>query len=429
MANVEIFLTSGTTWAVPMDFDASKPNSVECIGGGSGCGQAPGGADRYNAAGGGGAYSKQVNVAFTPGATVAIAVGDGSGSSVAGTPSAPGGDTWIAINNTATDITSPGVICGAKGASGAVPIMIADGNGTQGGQASAGVGSILFSGGNGATFVAAITGGRQGGGGGAGGPFGDGGHGGTNDPTGTQLAAWGGGGGGGGGGGNGQDGSSGGMIGGTGGNNHLGAGGGVGGTVGPDRAIGLGTDGTAGGGGGGSGNIAASNGTTGGAGTEWGTAGSGGGGGAAGDGTFDGGNPGPGGLYGGGAGAATESFTANPGQGAGQGIIRIVYRTIVAILSIDDVRVTSLLTESPCTSVQFDPIFAAVGPSLGLRWSDTRGATFGNAVPQDFGSDPLVQPQWNRTGYARGRVFELFWTAALKTALNGAFVEVVPWDS
>ncbi len=100
-----------------------------------------------------------------------------------------------------------------------------------------------------------------------------------------------------------------------------------------------------------------------------------------------------------------------------------------AVLNMDNVIVTCLATESPCTAVQFSSAFAAVGPSLGLRWSDTRGATWGNPVPQDFGSNPLVQPQWNRTGYARDRVFELFWSAAIKTALNGAFVEVVPWKS
>ena len=94
----------------------------------------------------------------------------------------------------------------------------------------------------------------------------------------------------------------------------------------------------------------------------------------------------------------------------------------------DNVVVTSLLTESPCTSVQFDPSFAAAKPSFGLRWSDTRGKTFGNAVPQEFG-DALSQPQWNRTGMARDRVFELFWSAAYKTALNGAFVEVSPLRS
>jgi hypothetical protein len=98
------------------------------------------------------------------------------------------------------------------------------------------------------------------------------------------------------------------------------------------------------------------------------------------------------------------------------------------VLNMANVVVTSLTTESPCTVAEYTtpPTFS---PALGLRWSDTRGATFGNPVAQPFGTDPLTQPQWNRTGYARDRVFELFWSAAAKTALNGAFVIVDPWKS
>jgi probable HAF family extracellular repeat protein len=97
-------------------------------------------------------------------------------------------------------------------------------------------------------------------------------------------------------------------------------------------------------------------------------------------------------------------------------------------LNMANVAVTSLAAESPCTVAQYTtpPSFV---PALGLRWSDTRGLTFGNPVAQPFGTDPLAQPQWNRTGYARDRVFELFWSAAVKTALNGAFVIVEPWKS
>jgi uncharacterized membrane protein len=99
-----------------------------------------------------------------------------------------------------------------------------------------------------------------------------------------------------------------------------------------------------------------------------------------------------------------------------------------AVLNMDNVVVTSLTTESPCTVAQYTTP-PDVSPALGLRWSDTRGQTFGNAVAQQLSTDPLSQLQWNRTGYARDRVFELFWSAALKTALNGAFIEVEPWKS
>lgn len=67
----------------------------------------------------------------------------------------------------------------------------------------------------------------------------------------------------------------------------------------------------------------------------------------------------------------------------------------------------------------------APGATVNLRWSDTRGITYGNPVAQSLG-DPgeyLTQPQWNRLGMARDRVFELSWTAPAKTALNGAWIE------
>lgn len=99
-----------------------------------------------------------------------------------------------------------------------------------------------------------------------------------------------------------------------------------------------------------------------------------------------------------------------------------------AILNLGDVIVTSLAVESPCTVAQYlTP--PPVSPAMGLRWSDTRGASYGNAVAQALGTNPLTQLQWNRTGYARDRVFELFWSAASKTALNGAFILVEPWKS
>jgi hypothetical protein len=98
------------------------------------------------------------------------------------------------------------------------------------------------------------------------------------------------------------------------------------------------------------------------------------------------------------------------------------------VLNMGHVIATSLATESPCTSVVFSPA-PLVTPSMGLHWSDTRGAKWGNPVPQPLTSDPLAQPIWNRTGYARDRVFELFWSFAFNTALNGAFVDIEPFES
>ncbi|MDR5802135.1 hypothetical protein [Caballeronia sp. LZ001] len=63
-------------------------------------------------------------------------------------------------------------------------------------------------------------------------------------------------------------------------------------------------------------------------------------------------------------------------------------------------------------------------PVARLRWSDTRGRTWGNAVSRGLGArgqfGELVQ--FNRLGRSRERVFELAWSANVRTALNGAYV-------
>lgn len=60
-----------------------------------------------------------------------------------------------------------------------------------------------------------------------------------------------------------------------------------------------------------------------------------------------------------------------------------------------------------------------------LRWSDTRGESWGNAVQRSLGKEGeyLKSVQWRRLGMARDRVFELSWSAPCKTALLGAWVE------
>ena len=69
-----IFLTSGSTWTVPSDWNSSN-NTIEVIGGGGG-----GGSSQYsNGGGGGGAWSKVTNASLTPGATVGVQVGSGGG--------------------------------------------------------------------------------------------------------------------------------------------------------------------------------------------------------------------------------------------------------------------------------------------------------------------------------------------------------------
>lgn len=70
-------------------------------------------------------------------------------------------------------------------------------------------------------------------------------------------------------------------------------------------------------------------------------------------------------------------------------------------------------------------------PLVWLRWSDTRGASYGNPVTRSLGSAGQydVQAKWWRLGVARDRVFELSWSAPVRTALLGAFIETVEHGS
>lgn len=65
-------------------------------------------------------------------------------------------------------------------------------------------------------------------------------------------------------------------------------------------------------------------------------------------------------------------------------------------------------------------------PKISLRWSNNRGATFGNRIEQDMGAggEYYKNIQWGRLGLARDRVFELSWSAPTATALNGCFIDV-----
>jgi hypothetical protein len=67
-------------------------------------------------------------------------------------------------------------------------------------------------------------------------------------------------------------------------------------------------------------------------------------------------------------------------------------------------------------------------PMVSLRWSDDRGATYGQRVEQSMGSGGqyLTSVLWNRCGIARDRVFELSWSAPMETSLQGAFIDVIP---
>lgn len=60
-----------------------------------------------------------------------------------------------------------------------------------------------------------------------------------------------------------------------------------------------------------------------------------------------------------------------------------------------------------------------------LRWSDTRGVSWGNPVSRSLGKwgEYITSIQWNRLGMARDRVFEISWSSPVKTALLGAWVD------
>lgn len=61
-------------------------------------------------------------------------------------------------------------------------------------------------------------------------------------------------------------------------------------------------------------------------------------------------------------------------------------------------------------------------PQVTLRWSDDAGQTYGNGISQSMGQPGQYKNtiRWPRLGQARDRVFELSWSANIKTALNGA---------
>lgn len=65
-------------------------------------------------------------------------------------------------------------------------------------------------------------------------------------------------------------------------------------------------------------------------------------------------------------------------------------------------------------------------PEIRLRWSDDRGFSWGNYVTDTLGKAGKYNDviQFQRLGYARDRVFELSWSANVKTALNGAFIDI-----
>jgi hypothetical protein len=170
-----VTITSGSTWTVPSDW--ATPWTIHLIGAGGGPSSpfASSGLTVPGGTGAGAAYAQLTNASLTLSAGqtvyVSLGVGGAAGSGYnggTGTVGTAGTDTWLnASSNAAPTLTSQGAL--AKGGSGSsVSNVVA-----LGGQASACVGTIAYSGGDGGGpgFVPGQPGG---GGGGAGGPTGAG---------------------------------------------------------------------------------------------------------------------------------------------------------------------------------------------------------------------------------------------------------------
>lgn len=90
----------------------------------------------------------------------------------------------------------------------------------------------------------------------------------------------------------------------------------------------------------------------------------------------------------------------------------------------------SLTADMQC-GTSTDPESNDDPPLLNMRYSDDRGQTWSDPVIKSLGGigEYYVSPQFQRLGMARDRVYELFWTANVKTALNGAYLEVEASDT
>jgi hypothetical protein len=211
-----IFLTSGTSWTVPGDFNAAN-NSIQGIGGGGG-----GAASRISipiggggGGGGGGEYRKITN--FSPGgSTVAYVVGQGGagGSGSEGAAGADGTDTTFNVTSLVAKkgTGAPGASGGAGGTGGTGAAANfnggaggagSSGGGNRGGGGGGGAGGTTGVGGAGASSVSGTGGAGGAGGTASGGAAGSagGGNGGagtvfTSAPGGATAGAGGGGGGG-----------------------------------------------------------------------------------------------------------------------------------------------------------------------------------------------------------------------------------------
>ncbi len=71
------------------------------------------------------------------------------------------------------------------------------------------------------------------------------------------------------------------------------------------------------------------------------------------------------------------------------------------------------------------PLSSGTLDNITLRWSDDRGNTWNNGILQRYGpqGNYAEWPSWRDLGVSRDRVYELWYSAGGKAALNGAWVE------
>lgn len=98
---------------------------------------------------------------------------------------------------------------------------------------------------------------------------------------------------------------------------------------------------------------------------------------------------------------------------------RVVYKAA-------SVRIQPGTSDKPVASTDTDN-----EPEINLSWSDDGGRSFGFPVPQTMGrnGEYLTDPQWNKLGMGRDRIFKVQWNGPVITALNGAYVEAQPLRS
>lgn len=347
-----IFLTSGTIWAVPSDWNSTS-NTIEVVGAGGAGGVA---------GGGGGAYSKMTNLTLSPDSSVSYQVGLGGTSD--------GGDTYFNGGN-----CGGSSVCAKGGQSGGGPPGNGAGGGGAGGSANDGRGSVKYSGGRGGDALWAMEDDLAGSGGGAAGPRGSGNAGGSAYATSYRKGNvdWGT--------------SSGGGSGDA----------GYGGSGGLPTQVGQPNDGTGY--------------QDGGAGTEWGTHGSGGGGG----GSYNPSCPpgysvapsaGSGGGFGGGGGGSTQNGFGGgcgslPGNGS-SGLIVITYTPYV-----NSPPTTPVITgpTSGFTKTNYTYTFRSTDPDsdtirYAIDWDDN--GSIDEYIPAlgyvNSGVTSSVSHSWNTTG-------------------------------